>query len=45
MSNSQVESKNEICLKQVCMQVGVWSLLVLGFLIVCVGAPMLALNI
>lgn len=45
MNNVQVEPKNEICLKSVCLQVGVWSLLVVGFLVICIGAPMLALSI
>lgn len=45
MKAAQVESKNEFCFKDVCLQVGVWGALVGGFLAVCIIVPMLALNI
>jgi len=45
MNNAHVEPKNEFCLKDICLQVGVWGALVGGFLAVCIIVPMLALNI
>jgi len=45
MNTVHAESKNEICLKDVCLQVGVWGVLVVGFLLICAGVPMLALNL
>jgi len=45
MNTTHVETKNEICLKDLCLQVGVWGVLVLGFLAICAAVPMLALNI
>lgn len=45
MNTTHVETKNEICIKDVCLQVGVWGLLVFGFLAICAAVPMLALNI
>ena len=45
MKNAQHTAGNEICLKDICLQVGVWGVLVIGFLAVCIVAPMLALNL
>lgn len=45
MSISQDVAKKEFCIKDFCLQIGVWGLLVGGFLAVCIFVPMLALNI
>ncbi len=45
MSNAHTEPKNELCVKDVCLQIGVWGMLVVGFLAVCTWLPMLILNI
>ena len=45
MNNTHSDSESRICVKDVCLQVGVWGVLVVGFLVVCIAAPMLALNI
>ncbi len=45
MNTTHAEPKNEICFKDICLQVGVWGVLILGFLAICAAVPMLALNI
>ena len=45
MNNSRTDSEARICFKDICLQVGVWGVLVVGFLTVCIAVPMLALNI
>lgn len=45
MSEVHTEPKHEFCLKDICLQIGVWGMLVVGFLVVCAGLPMLFLNI
>ena len=45
MDNAQTVDESKICVKDVCLQVGVWGVLVVGFLAVCIIVPMLALNI
>ena len=45
MDNAHTETGTQICFKDRCIQVGAWSLLVGGFLVVCLAVPMLALSI
>lgn len=45
MKNVQQASRNEFCVKDICLQIGVWGVLVVGFLAVCIVVPMLALNL
>ena len=45
MDNAHVENGTRICFRDRCIQVGAWSLLVVGFLVVCRAVPMLALSI
>jgi hypothetical protein len=42
-AHTNEEPRNGI--KDICLQVGVWGVLVVGFLTVCIAVPMLALNI
>ncbi len=45
MNNAHTADESKNCAKDVCLQVGVWGVLVVGFLAVCIIVPMLALNI
>jgi len=45
MNTMQVDASQEPGLKEILQQIGVWGLLVLGFLAICAGVPMLALSI
>ncbi|MCB1181906.1 hypothetical protein KDM41_00580 [bacterium] len=45
MNTPANETRDRICIKDVCLQVGVWGMLVVGFLTVCIAVPLLALNI
>lgn len=45
MNSAHPTHESKFCIKDVCLQVGVWGILVVGFLAVCIIVPMLALNI
>jgi len=45
MNNAHVADESKVCVKDVCLQVGVWGVLVVGFLTICIVVPMMALNI
>jgi hypothetical protein len=45
MSNTHTDEEPRGGIKDICLQVGVWGVLVVGFLTVCIAVPMLALNI
>ncbi|MEN8007876.1 MAG: hypothetical protein ABFS42_12725 [Candidatus Krumholzibacteriota bacterium] len=45
MNDSKTKDQGKICFKDVCMKAGVWGLLLLGFLIICVALPLVALNL
>ena len=45
MTNSNIATPTKFCFKDTCLQIGVWGVLVVGFLVVCVAVPMMALNI
>ncbi len=45
MNTMHAETVNETSLKDICLQVGIWGVFVVGFLAICAGVPMLALNI
>ena len=45
MNSAHTTHEPKFCIKDVCLQVGVWGVLVVGFLAVCIVVPMLALNI
>ena len=45
MNTMQVDTSHEPGLKETLQQIGVWGLLVFGFLAICAGIPMLALSI
>ncbi len=45
MNNAHTTAESKFCIKDVCLKVGVWGVLVVGFLTVCIIVPMMALNI
>jgi len=45
MSDSRIQESKKLCFKDICLRAGVWGLLFLGFLIICVALPLVALNL
>ena len=45
MKNVPTEEKTVFCIKDVCLQIGVWTALVVGLLSLCILVPMMALSI
>ena len=43
MVQERIETDNHLCFKKVCAKAGMWCLLLVGLLAVCVSLPMMAL--
>ena len=45
MNDTKTQNPDKLCFKDICLKAGVWGLLFLGFLTICVALPMVALNL
>lgn len=45
MTEPKIQNQTKLCFKDICLRAGIWSLLIAGFLIICVALPLVALNL
>jgi hypothetical protein len=45
MNETKTRDRDKVCFKDICLKAGVWGLLFLGFMTICVALPMVALNL
>ena len=45
MNDSKTKDKEKLCFKDICLRAGMWGILLLGFMTICVALPMVALNL
>ena len=44
-SESKPKEKGKLCFRDICLRAGIWGLLILGFMTICVALPMVALSL
>ncbi len=45
MNESRIQSEDKLCFKDICLHIGMWGILILGFLTICVAVPIMALSL
>jgi len=45
MNESKSKDQSKLCFMDICLRAGIWGLLLLGFMTICVALPMVALSL